>query len=47
MDLDYSETGMVKVLMKIRKKFLEKFPEYLRGTLDTPAADHLFQIRRE
>ena len=46
MDLEYSETGVVKVLMiKYLQNVLDKFPEELRGTLSTPAADNLFQIR--
>ena len=44
-DLDYSETGVVNILMiKYLQKVLDKFPEELRGTLTTLAADHLFQV---
>ena len=45
--MDYSETGVVKVVMKIRKNVLETFPEELRGMLDTPSVDHMSQIRGE
>ena len=37
MYLDYSETGMVKISMiKYLKKFLDNFPEELRGISSTP-----------
>ena len=46
--LDYSETGVVKVLMiKYLQKVLDKFPEELRGTSVAPVADHMFQVRWE
>ena len=46
MDLNYSETGVVNFLMiKFLQKVLDKFPQELRGTSATPAADHLYQVR--
>ena len=46
--LDYSETGVVKVLMmKYPQKVLVEFPEELRGTSSTPETDHTFQVRGE
>ena len=48
MNLDYSETGVVKVLMmKYPQKVLVEFPEELRGTSSTPETDHTFQVRGE
>ena len=44
-DLDYSETGVVKFSMiKYQKKVLYKFAEELIGKMATPASDHLFQL---
>ena len=48
MHLDYSETGVVKVsIIKYLQKVLENLPEELRGTLYTPALDHILQVRGE
>ena len=45
MDLDYSDTGVVVVLIiKYLTKVLEQFPEELRGASTTPEANHLFQV---
>ena len=46
MDLDYSMGGKVQVSMiKYVDKVLRDFPEQIRKTSSTPAADHLFTIR--
>jgi hypothetical protein len=46
MDLDYSLDGKVQVSMiKYVDKVFMDFPEQIRKTSSTPAADHLFTIR--
>ena len=46
MDLDYSECGNVKISMiKYLEKIFASFPEVIKSIRDTPAADHLFQVR--
>ena len=46
MDLDYSHKGEVKISMiKYLKKVLDVFPEGIKGSTPSPAADHLFKIR--
>eukprot|EP00804_Cyclotella_cryptica_P010072 CCRYP_018045-RB/>CCRYP_018045-RB protein AED:0.27 eAED:-0.33 QI:0/-1/0/1/-1/1/1/0/595 len=46
MDLDYSEKGKCKVSMEgYTKEIIDSFPEVIRGTSATPAADHLFKTR--
>ena len=48
MDLDYSTDGKVSVAtIKYLGKIIEGFPEEIKGTVATPAAEHLFQIRDE
>ena len=45
-DLDYSEDGNVKISMiKYIIKMIREFPEVIRGSVATPAAEHLFQVR--
>ena len=45
MDLDYSETGKVKVSMiKYLTSLLQEFPEELGDSAASPAAAHLFQV---
>ena len=46
MDLDFSEKGAVKVSMiKYVKKIIGAFPEEIKSTSNSPAADQIFQIR--
>ena len=46
MDLDYSTKGAVKISMiKYLRKVFEDFPELIKSTRDSPAADHLFKVR--
>ena len=48
MDLDYSETGVVKkLIIKCLQKELYKFTEEFIGMSSTPAVGHLFQVRQE
>ena len=48
MDLDYSTKGAVKVSMiKYLRKVFEDFPELIKSTRGSPAADHLFKVREE
>ena len=48
MDSDYSEIGVVKVLMeKYLQNLLYTFPQELRGTSATLEANHMFQVRGE
>ena len=48
MDLDYSEKGVVKVLMiKYLKKVLRDFPEDISSEAEMSAAYHLFQVHDE
>ena len=45
MDLDYSGNKIVKVSMiKCVKKIFVAFPEEIRSTAATPAAEHLFKV---
>ena len=46
MDLDYSELVNVKISMiKYLEKIFASFPEIIKSIRDTPAANHLFQVR--
>ena len=46
MDLDYSLSGKVRVSMiKYVEKVFNDFPEVIKKSSSTPAADHLFNIR--
>ena len=46
MDLDYSTKGEFKIAMiKYLMKIFEDFPEEIRSTAPSPAADHLFNVR--
>ena len=46
MILDYSKKGYVHVDMtKYAKQTWELFPEVLKSTVVTPAAEHLFDVR--
>ena len=48
MNLEYSDTGVVEALMmKCLHNVLDEFIEELRGTPDTPEADHMFQLKGE
>ena len=48
MMIDYTKSGKVEISMiKFIKKILDTFPEEIKTTTATPAADHLFNIREE
>ena len=48
MDLDFSTPGKLRVSMiKYLAKIFKAFPEEIRTTAATPAADHLFEVRDE
>ena len=48
MDLDYSEWGVVKVvIVKYQKKMIKKFTEEISGTSATPAADDQYKVSYE
>ena len=43
MDLDFSTPGRVRVSMiKYLSKIIKAFPEVIKSTAETPAAEHLF-----
>ena len=47
-DVDYSTTGVVKLLMvPYMEKILNEFPEELGKSTATPAGDHLFQVQED
>ncbi|EJK77391.1 hypothetical protein THAOC_00781 [Thalassiosira oceanica] len=48
MQFDFSETGKVKISMEgYEKQIQDDFSEVLEGYVETPASDHLFQVRPE
>ena len=48
MDLDFSSAKTLKIeMIKYIKKILEDFSEELKSAADTPAAEHLFTVRKD
>ena len=48
MNLDYSEAGQVRYTMRAYTlKILTEFPEPITRTADSPAANHLFEVRND
>eukprot|EP00957_Ditylum_brightwellii_P164263 12505629-Ditylum_brightwellii.AAC.1 len=48
MTLNFSKQGKVKVRMtNCVKEIIEDFPEAIKGSVTTPAADHLFDVNKE
>eukprot|EP00957_Ditylum_brightwellii_P183804 14000274-Ditylum_brightwellii.AAC.1 len=48
MTLDFRKKGKVKVgMVKYTKEVIETFPEAIEGSVNTPAAEHLFTINED
>eukprot|EP00957_Ditylum_brightwellii_P135464 10328266-Ditylum_brightwellii.AAC.1 len=48
MTLDFSKQGKVRVDMtNYVKEIIEDFPEAIKGSITTPAADHFFDVNKE
>ena len=48
MDIDFSVDGEVRVtMMDYLNKVVSEFPDTIQGIVTTPAADHLFIVRRD
>ena len=46
MDFDFTEKGVVSVSMiNYMKEIVEEFPEEIKGTVSSPAANNLFEVR--
>eukprot|EP00957_Ditylum_brightwellii_P122138 9314495-Ditylum_brightwellii.AAC.1 len=45
MTLDFRKKGKVKVgMVKYAKEVIETFPEAIKGSVNTPMAEHLFTV---
>ena len=48
MDLDFSSNKVLNIgMIKYLKKILEEFPEEIKSASATPAAKHLFDVRKD
>eukprot|EP00804_Cyclotella_cryptica_P024422 CCRYP_015857-RA/>CCRYP_015857-RA protein AED:0.41 eAED:0.41 QI:0/-1/0/1/-1/1/1/0/119 len=48
LELEYSKDGICKIDMReFTEEILKGFPEVIKGSAATPAADHLFKVRDE
>ena len=48
MDLDFSSAKVLKIGMIIYvKKIIEEFPEEIKSAATTPAAEHIFTVRKD
>ena len=48
MDMDWSQDGnMIVSMIKYLQKVINNFPEVIKSTADTPASEHLLQVRDE
>eukprot|EP00957_Ditylum_brightwellii_P112576 8581787-Ditylum_brightwellii.AAC.2 len=48
MTLDFRKRGKVKVgMVKYAKEIIETFPKKIEGSVNTPAAEHLFQVNED
>ena len=48
MDLDFSSKKVLKIgMIKYIKKIHEEFPEEIKTAAATPAAEHLFDVRKD
>ena len=49
MDMDWvTEPGtMIVSMIKYLYKVIEEFPEVIKGTISSPAGDHLFNVRED